>query len=775
MRRVSPGGGWSFPLRTHLLFLVVGTLLPTLALSAVLTLRVIRDGRDAVRRQLLEAARAQATVVDSELLGTIRALRALAESDTLQTGDVDAFREEAVRVRQTQPSWSDVVLHTPKGVAITNVAKSFGAVVPSVLEGDSLAQIVATRQPLIGNLRGGSDFGEQLAFPVHVPVIRNGRLAYILSAVITPDRLSDLLRSQNTLPDEWVRGVVDTSGVLVARTRDPERFVGRKGTPDALKRYSAANEDVYRDNTIEGLPVYGAYARAPMSRWIAGIAVPAAVVDASFQRSLFVVSAFGIFLLAIGLAGAYEISRRISRDIARAASSADLIARGHHPVVRWSPVSEVERLSNALDRSADLLDARQRERDEQVARADAARTEAESARLEAEKARVEAEKARMVAEEADSAKDDFLAMLGHELRNPLAPVLTALELMRLRGESTSQRERDIIERQVKHLVRLVEDLFDVSRLRRGRVELRRGSFEIIRSIEKAIEIAGPLLADRSHKLTVDVSVVGLTVDGDETRLAQIFANLLTNAAKYSNRPGHIVLRGLVEDGMVVVRCEDDGMGISPELLPRVFDLFKQGRQSLDRRKGGLGLGLAVAKTLVELHGGAIEAGSDGLGHGSTFTVRLPHAAAQLEAVRSDGQHVPMPPATGRVLVVDDNRDAADLLAETLRFGGFEVATAFDGAEALKTLDTFHADVAILDIGLPTMNGLELARQLRDVDATRTIRLIALTGYGQQSDFTASSAAGFDLHLVKPVTTDILFAAVRLERRTPRHGSPPVGS
>src|SRR5215510_3679491 len=211
MRRVSRGTGWSFPVRVHLLFLVVGTLLPTLALSAVLMLRVIRDGREAVRRQLLEAARASATIVDSELLGTIRTLRALAESETLREGDLDGFRDEASRVKQTQPSWYDIVLHTPNGAAVANVAKSFGAVVPSVIERDSLAQIVDTREPLIGNLRGGSDFGEQLAFPVHVPVMRDERLAYILSAVITPERLTELMRSSGALSDEWVRDVVDTN------------------------------------------------------------------------------------------------------------------------------------------------------------------------------------------------------------------------------------------------------------------------------------------------------------------------------------------------------------------------------------------------------------------------------------------------------------------------------------------------------------------------------------------------------------------------------------
>jgi hypothetical protein len=219
--------GWSFPLRTHLLFLVVGTLLPTLALSAVLTLRVIRDGREAVRRQLLDAARADATIVDSELLGTIRALRTLAESETLRTGDLDTFRDEAGRVQKTQPSWSDVVLHTPNGAAVANVAKSFGGVVPSLLEGDSLVQIVATHEPLIGNLRGGSDFGEQLAFPVRAGDARRPSGLHSLRGHHT-DRLADLLRGQTTLSTSGCAASWTTAGARRAH-RDPERFVGKKG------------------------------------------------------------------------------------------------------------------------------------------------------------------------------------------------------------------------------------------------------------------------------------------------------------------------------------------------------------------------------------------------------------------------------------------------------------------------------------------------------------------------------------------------------------------
>ena len=305
--------------------------MPTLALSAVLTVRVVRDAREAVRRQLLEAARAQAAIVDSELLGTIRALRTLAEDDALSSEDLDAFREEAGRVQRTQPAWTDIVLHTSNGVAISNVAKSFGAVIPPVVDADSLSRIVTSREPIIGSLRGGSDFGEPLAFPVHVPVIRGSRLLYVLSAVITPGRLAELIKSQTSLSDEWVRGVVDASGVIVARTRDPERFVGQKGTPEFLKRFETLTEETYRDTTLDGVAVYGAYARAPMSHWIAGVAVPASIVDAPIRRSLYAVTLFAVVLLAVGLGGAFEISRRISRDIARAARSADLIARGDHP------------------------------------------------------------------------------------------------------------------------------------------------------------------------------------------------------------------------------------------------------------------------------------------------------------------------------------------------------------------------------------------------------------------------------------------------------------
>ncbi len=731
---------WSFSLRQHLIVLIIGTLLPALGLGAVLVRRIVEDNRQAVEQQLLETARAEAAVVDAELSGTIRALQALAQSERLSNRDLAAFYDEASRLQATQPSWQVLILHGPDGEALVHTAYPYGSDLPDIVDKESFADVVKLGQPMVGSLLKGPRVGQALGFPVRVPVTRNGQLLFVLSAVITPDRLADVLRRQKAVTDEWVRGVVDNKGIVVARTRDAERFVGQPATPEFLKKYLHVNEAVYRDTALDGKAVYGAFARAPISGWTSGVGVPADVIDGPFRRSVIGLLGIGLLLFGIGTGGAFVISRRISRDIANAAVAADAIARGTHPEITSSSVMEIQQLSDALARSAALLDVRQHERDEQVTRADAARAEAEA---------------------ADRAKDDFLAMLGHELRNPLAPVLTALELMRLRGDTSSARERDIIERQVRHLVRLVDDLLDVSRVRRGRIDLRRQPFELIRAVEKAVEIAQPIIAARDHHLSVDVPPGGLVIDGDETRLAQVFANLLTNAAKYSNHPGHILVRASAEGGMAIVECADDGIGIAPDLLPRVFDLFAQGRQMLDRREGGLGLGLAVARTLVELHGGTIEASSAGTGQGSVFRVRLPLVAKPVVEARAPAaEELIHEGATCRVLVVDDNQDAAHMLADMLRVGGFEVAVEFDGLAAMARLERLSVDVAILDIGLPSIDGLALARRVREIDPHRSIRLVAVTGYGQESDVAASYAAGFDLHLVKPVSAEALFEALR---------------
>ena len=366
-------------------------------------------------------------------------------------------------------------------------------------------------------------------------------------------------------------------------------------------------------------------------------------------------------------------------------------------------------------------------------------------------------RARRFAESASRTKDEFLAMLGHELRNPLAPILTALQLMRLRGGSVLEHERTVIERQTRHLVRLVDDLLDVSRIARGKIELRRERVDVADAVAKGIEMASPLLEERKHRLDVQVPR-GLEVIADPARLAQIVANLLTNAAKYTDAGGRVNVKGSIDGDTVTLRVADTGIGMDPQMLPRVFDMFTQERQTLDRTAGGLGLGLTIVRNLVQLHGGSVEARSEGRGKGSEFVVLLPAATA----AQDDGAAILQTPYAREtvsdglpVLVVDDNPDAADMLREYVGSLGYRVTVALDSLAALRAADENRPAIALLDIGLPVMDGFELARRFRESERHAAMKLVAITGYGQETDRQRSRAAGFDAHLVKPVDMDQL--------------------
>jgi signal transduction histidine kinase/ActR/RegA family two-component response regulator len=371
---------------------------------------------------------------------------------------------------------------------------------------------------------------------------------------------------------------------------------------------------------------------------------------------------------------------------------------------------------------------------------------------------------------ANQRKDEFLAMLGHELRNPLAPIATALDVMEIRDPDAMHEERAVIRRQVDHLSRLIGDLLDVSRITRGKVQLAREVLELGAVLAAAIEMASPMLERRMQPLTVDVPRNGVLVDADPTRLAQVFHNLLLNAAKYSEPRSQVTVRAQADRERIVVDVIDQGMGISPDLLPRLFDLFVQGERALDRSQGGLGIGLTIARSLCELHGGTIAAASAGPGQGSTFTVTLPRAARA--EPRPPAPAAP-PAATSqpgkRVLVVDDNVDAAQMLHELLAQLGHEAAVAHDGAAALLVAGAFQPDVAVLDIGLPAMDGYELARRLRAQRGASALRLIAVTGYGQDADRMRAQAAGFDHHLIKPIAADALVALLAAEPPALREG------
>jgi signal transduction histidine kinase len=370
-------------------------------------------------------------------------------------------------------------------------------------------------------------------------------------------------------------------------------------------------------------------------------------------------------------------------------------------------------------------------------------------------ARHDLDELRGAAEAANRAKDEFLAMLGHELRNPLSPILTALHLLRLRGDRT--REHEVIERQVTHLVRLVDDLLDVARITQRKIQLRKKRLEVATVILRAVEMATPMLEQRQQRLTLDVPPEGLPVLADPDRMAQVISNLLTNASKYSDPGTAVHVMAVVRAKTVIIGVRDEGIGIAPEMLDHIFEAFVQQRQSIDRSGGGLGLGLSIVRSLVAMHDGRVTATSQGRGKGSEFSIELPLAEAEdgETHVALSGHGALAVSRSKRVLIVDDNHDAATLIGDWLDNLGFEVRVAHDGPSALAMAETFRPNIALLDIGLPVMDGYELGKRLREVMAGADLRLVAVTGYGQDSDRKRSSEAGFAAHLVKPVDIDLL--------------------
>jgi signal transduction histidine kinase len=408
---------------------------------------------------------------------------------------------------------------------------------------------------------------------------------------------------------------------------------------------------------------------------------------------------------------------------------------------------ELEMLNRVLQRANQELEAANRSLQTEVA----------------ERARIE-----LALKEADRHKDEFLAMLAHELRNPLAPIHNALQLMHRQSFTDPQLawSRDVIGRQVAHLTRLVDDLLDVSRITRGKINLNKEVIELETLMTRTVETVQPLIDERGHTLTVEVPKGMVAVLGDPTRLVQAIGNVLSNAAKYTERGGRITLAAAESEAELVIRVRDNGIGIPADLMPMIFNLFTQLDRTSGAAQSGLGIGLALVQRLVEMHGGSVTARSDGLGHGSEFVIRLPlfirekiesgQPIQQLSALEQSMTNADQATRTQRrILVADDNNDALESLATLLQLSGHEVYTAANGAMALESAEQHRPEVALLDIGMPKLDGYEVARRIRAQPWGQRITLVALTGWGQDSDRKRSQEAGFDSHLVKPLDLDKL--------------------
>jgi len=375
---------------------------------------------------------------------------------------------------------------------------------------------------------------------------------------------------------------------------------------------------------------------------------------------------------------------------------------------------------------------------------------------------------------ADQRKDEFLALLAHELRNPLAPLRNGLQIMRLAGDKAIVEEtQSMMDRQLSHMVRLIDDLLDISRLSQNKLHLQRSRVNLADVIGNSVESAGPIIDAAGQELSISLPEEEIFLDADLTRLAQLFSNLLTNSAKYTQQGGHIWLSAERRGDQVEVTVTDDGIGIPEAALAHIFDMFSQVDRTIERSTGGLGIGLALVKGIVEMHGGEVYASSEGPGRGSTFTVKLPVSHPQISKTNAAPKSDFGAKSNGRkILVVDDNRDAANSLAAFLRLLGHHVEMAHDGAEAVAVAENFRPEVILMDVGMPKLNGYRATQQIRDQSWGRDIMIIALTGWGQETDRERSQEAGCDGHLVKPVDPGVLSKMLdQYARREMRQASP----
>ena len=497
----------------------------------------------------------------------------------------------------------------------------------------------------------------------------------------------------------------------------------------------------------------------------------------------------GITLVILGLIAGWWFNARLTRPLVELTEAAETITASNHPELAPAPSGgdELERLQRAFHTMSDSvrqartqLESQVRDRtralDEQALALEKLRISEE--RLSAERSRLQETLRDLRASEdalrqADRRKDDFLATLAHELRNPLAPIRNAVHIFKVKSPADPQLQwgRDVIDRQVAQMTRLLDDLLDVSRISHNRLELRLQRVDLSTVVMSAVETSRPFIDGAGHELTITLPPGPVHLEADPVRLAQVFSNLLNNSAKYSIRPGHIHLTAERRDGEVVVMVSDDGIGITAEALPYIFDMFTQAAPMQEQSWGGLGIGLSLVQGLVTLHGGSVEAASPGAGQGSTFTVRLPVASSIPVSPRDPGREHAIP-GTGvqrRLLIADDLEDNAESLATLFRMMGHEAWTAHDGEAAFRTAASHRPEIILLDLGMPKVDGYEACRRIRGQPWGSRVMIIALTGWGQEEDRRRTHQAGFDAHLVKPVDPAALMRLVNAHFQTTPNG------
>jgi signal transduction histidine kinase/ActR/RegA family two-component response regulator len=733
-------------LRAYYMILVAALVLPVGAVCALAVSLLWHVQHDAAIDRVRENVRLVRLVIDGDLYRAQSVMRTLASSQALQEGDMPRVYRELQAMNAGRGAW--MLLYDEQGRQILNTRLPYGSTLGVRPHPEEVAQMLAAKRGWITGMRWRAALGNSFV-AVEEPLDLGPGRRYVLAQAYSPDWFTSAFTGRE-LPPGWIAGVADRDGAVISRTRTPVK-AGARLKPELSRAMAAGTSGVLRHVNLEGTEVYDVFTHSRLAGWSVTIGAPVEGIDRPVWTGALMILGGMVFAFILALVLTALFGQRLVRYVGRAALAARRLGR-HDDVAPLAPsgVQEFDQLNGAI------MEANARLRDEMRSRLLA--EDERNALLQ------EAQHARRYAEAQNAAKDEFLAMLGHELRNPLGAVSNAVRVLDSGKASAAMQERarQVLVRQSDHLSRLVDDLLDVNRVLMGKFTLAPQRLDLAAVVQRSLEaLAG---SGRSARFTLRTQLAPAWVDADPTRLAQIVDNVIDNAIKYSPDGGtlSIVVRSRGAFAELVVA--DEGVGIGPDLLPNVFDMFVQAIQPLQRAQGGLGIGLSLVRRLAEMHGGSAELASAGLGLGSTFTLRLPLVQEQSDAAPAA---VAAPAAAARrVLLVEDNDDARETMTMLLATCNCDVLAASNGPDGIALAAAEAPELAFIDIGLADMDGYAIARALRANPRTRAMRLVALTGYGSARDREEALAAGFDQHLTKPISLDQLVAALAATEAAP---------
>jgi signal transduction histidine kinase/CheY-like chemotaxis protein len=724
-------------LRTYYLLLACSILIPA-ALFCAIALKLLLDAQhDSAIQRIESSVRLSAMVIDSDTRRAEAVLRALGGSSALNDGDLRRFDAEARAVNAGPGAW--IILYDLAGQQLVNTRHVFGKPLPVRPDRDQLARLHATGKAHVSGMRWGVELQNNFVM-VEVPVVTRTGKRLVIGQAFSPDFFNRAFAG-TAIPATWRVMVLDASGTVIARSHRAAQFIGRPAMPELVAAIRSTPSGALRHFTRENAEVYDVYTQISGSHWSIVVGAPVAEINHAIWDGITAIAIGLVIALAAALTLTVLTGRRLVHFVGGASQAARLLGRGEQvEALAPSSIVELDELNEAILEASGRLQAEVR------SRADAEHERNDLLVLEKE--------ARARAEEQNAAKDEFLAMLGHELRNPLSAVASAVHILdseRTVDATLLARARTVLRRQTDHLRKLVDDLLEVNRALMGKLTLEKSAVDLGDAVRRCVDTLQS--GGRTQQFEFQLDVVPALVDADPTRLVQIIDNILDNAVKYSPDGGRVEVALRHVDGFAELVVRDSGIGIAPELLPKVFTMFVQGKQSLQRVQGGLGIGLSLVRRLVEMHGGAVAIDSAGAGQGASVTVRLPLLADQAPLTPEAG--APAELARRRVLLIEDNEDARDMMAVLLEMLSCEVAAAATGPQGLALAAQWRPELAFIDIGLAGMDGYAIARALRADPATAQIALIALTGYGSADDRQRAFDAGFQHHFTKPISIEQL--------------------